>query len=79
MLYLISECIVVAHERIEGTQLHPSNAQLLSSVASEPTDVSSHEGNSEKSKVEHHCQKCCDVRDLSMQCECGGRLYNTWD
>ena len=45
--YPLCSIIVIAHERIEGTQLHPTRTQLIRRVQSKAADVRSGQGNPE--------------------------------
>lgn len=45
--------VVIPHERVEGAQLHPPHAQLLSGVASEAADVSPDERHPEQTELQH--------------------------
>lgn len=44
---------MIPHKRVEGAQLHPSYAQLLSGVASEAADVSAGERHPAQAELQH--------------------------
>lgn len=61
MSHSIGPVVVIPHERVEGAQLHPSYAQLLSGVASEAADVSAGERHPGQAELQHgweEGQKC---------------------
>lgn len=45
--------VVVSHERVKGSELHPSHTQLLGGVASKATDVCSHQRHPKKAELQH--------------------------
>ena len=49
----IGSVIVVSHKWVEGAKLHPSHTQLLRGVASEATDVCSHQRHPEQAELQH--------------------------
>ena len=51
--YFLTKAVVVTHEWIECTQLHPPSTQLLCSLPSKPTDVSTYQGNPKQLEVQH--------------------------
>ena len=46
--------IMVAHEWIEGAELHPASAQLLGGIEEKSAHVGSYEGNPKHLEVQHH-------------------------
>ena len=51
------DVVVVTHERIEGTDLHPANTKFFSSVAEETTDVSANKRNSKELEFQNSCKQ----------------------
>ena len=51
--YFLTKAVVVTHEWIECTKLHPPSTQLLCSLPSKPTDVSTYQGNPKQLEVQH--------------------------
>lgn len=45
--------VVVSHERVEGPQLHPSDTQLLSGVATKAADVRPRQRHPEQAELQH--------------------------
>ena len=44
------EVVVVAHERVEGTELHPSDTQFLRRVQMEAAHIGAHKRNPEQTE-----------------------------
>jgi len=51
------DVIVVAHEWIEGTELHPANTQLFIRVTKEPTNVSADHRDAVHLERQNSCTK----------------------
>lgn len=51
----VQPVIVVSHKRVEGPQLHPSDAQLLGGVATEAADVRPRQRHPEQAELQHRC------------------------
>lgn len=53
----VRSVVVVSHERVEGPQLHPSDAQLLGGVATKAADVCPREWHPEQAELQHRCKE----------------------
>lgn len=49
----VQPVIVVSHKRVEGPQLHPSDAQLLGGVATKAADVRPRQWHPEQAELQH--------------------------
>lgn len=53
MSHSVGLVVVVSHERVKSSELHPSNTQLLGCVAPKATDVCSHQRNAKQTELKH--------------------------
>ena len=53
MSYSVGLVVVVSHEGVERSQLHPAHTQLLRGVPPKPTHVGTCQGHSKQAKQQH--------------------------
>ena len=57
MKHLPMVIVMVPHEWVERSQLHPADTQFSGSVTSKPTDISSHKWNPKQLEIQNTWQK----------------------